>query len=56
MNDASRSLVPLHVMEECLRDELRNILNHPSYSRLSNGVKAGILLELENGGEYDPLG
>ena len=39
-----------------LEIELRSILNAPRYNLLDNEDKAMLLLELENGGEYDPLG
>ena len=35
---------------------LRQVLNSPDYNLLDNENKAMVLLELENGGEYDPLG
>ena len=39
-----------------LRKALRQVLNASKYNLLSNYCKAEILLELENGGEYNPLG
>ena len=39
-----------------LEIELRKVLNSPQYNCLSNDWKAGVLLKLENGGEYDPEG
>ena len=35
---------------------LRRVLNAPHYDCLNNQSKALVLLDLENGGEYDPLG
>lgn len=35
---------------------LRRVLNAPDYDCLNNQSKALVLLDLENGGEYDPLG
>ena len=35
---------------------LRKVLNSPKYDCLNNEWKAGVLLKLENGGEYDPEG
>ena len=43
-------------LRQCLENELRKVLDSPSYNLLSNGSKAEVLLNLENGGEYDPLG
>ena len=39
-----------------LKIELRKVLNSPKYNCLNNELKAGVLLELENDGEYDPEG
>ena len=39
-----------------LEQKLRSVLNHPEFSSLSNMNKAVVLLDLENEGEYDPLG
>ena len=39
-----------------LRQALRRVLNSPQHEGLSNYCKAEILLDLENGGEFDPLG
>lgn len=39
-----------------LKNALRKVLNSPEYIGLSNISKAEILLELENDGEYNPLG
>ena len=39
-----------------LEIELRNVLNSPKYDFLDNEWKSGVLLTLENDGEYDPLG
>lgn len=39
-----------------LRKALRQVLNSPEYEGLSNDCKAEILLNLENGGEYNPFG
>ena len=39
-----------------LKIELRKVLNSPKYNCLNNELKAGVLLELENNGEYDPEG
>ena len=41
---------------EDLEIELRKVLNSPKYNCLSNESKSGVLLTLENEGEYDPLG
>ena len=41
---------------EDLEIELRKVLNSPKYNCLSNDSKSGVLLTLENEGEYDPLG
>ena len=41
---------------EDLEIELRKVLNSPKYNCLSNDSKSGVLLTLENDGEYDPLG
>ena len=41
---------------EDLEIELRNVLNSPKYDFLDNEWKSGVLLTLENDGEYDPLG
>ena len=35
---------------------LRRVLNAPDYNLLDNESKAGVLLDLENDGEYNPLG
>jgi hypothetical protein len=45
-----------HVAMNDLRQALRRVLNSPEYEGLSNYCKAEILLDLENGGEYNPLG
>ena len=45
-----------HDARNALRKALRQVLNSPKYEALSNYCKAEILLELENGGEYDSLG
>tara|TARA_B100001057_G_scaffold238809_1_gene239067 strand:- start:429 stop:638 length:210 start_codon:yes stop_codon:yes gene_type:complete len=39
-----------------LECDLREILNSPKHKGLCNECKAEVLLELENNGEYDPLG
>ena len=39
-----------------LKRALRQVLNSSEYNLLSNYCKAEILLDLENEGEYDPLG
>ena len=39
-----------------LKKALRQVLNSSEYNLLSNYSKAEVLLDLENGGEYDPLG
>ena len=39
-----------------LKNAFRKVLNSPEYIGLSNICKAEILLELENDGEYNPLG
>ena len=39
-----------------LTQALRKVLNSPEFQELSNYTKSEILLDLENGGEYDPLG
>ena len=41
---------------QCLENELRKVLDSPNYNFLSNESKAEVLLDLENGGEYDPFG
>ena len=46
-------------MERCLllddlASTLRLVLDSPKYNVLDNESKAGVLLELENEGEYDP--
>ncbi len=41
---------------EDLEIELRKVLNSPKYNWMSNESKSGVLLTLENEGEYDPLG
>lgn len=46
----------LHDASDNLRKALRQVLNASEYNLLSNYCKAEILLELENGGEYNPLG
>lgn len=47
-------------IRQIARDELaialRRVLNAPKYNCLDNVSKADVLLELENEGEYDPLG
>ena len=35
---------------------LRKVLDSPKYNCLNNEWKAGVLLKLENNGEYDPEG
>ena len=40
---------------EDLANPLRQVLNSPEYNLLCNTSKAEVLLDLENGGEYDPL-
>jgi hypothetical protein len=39
-----------------LEQALREVLNSPQHEGLSNYCKAEILLDLENDGEYNPLG
>jgi len=39
-----------------LRKALKKVLNSPEHEGLCNYSKAEILLDLENNGEYDPLG
>ena len=39
-----------------LRKALRQVLNSPEHEGLTNCCKADILLDLENNGEYNPLG
>ena len=39
-----------------LEDALREVLNSPEYSGLSNESKSDVLLGLENEGEYNPFG
>ena len=45
-----------HILKLELVCELRKVLNSVKYQDLDNFHKAEILLELENEGEYDPLG
>ena len=45
-----------HILKLELVCELRKVLNSIKYQDLDNFHKAEILLELENEGEYDPLG
>ena len=45
-----------HNARNDLRQELRKVLNSPQHKGLSNYCKAEILLDLENDGEYNPLG
>ncbi|QBE67666.1 hypothetical protein SynWH8101_0051 [Synechococcus sp. WH 8101] len=46
----------LHNARNALKKALRQVLNSPEHERLSNYCKADILLDLENNGEYNPLG
>ena len=46
----------IHSARMDLECDLRNVLNLPKYNLLSNDMKADVLLELENDGEYDPEG
>ena len=46
----------LHVAGIELIYDLKKVLDSPKFNCLCNGTKAGILLILENDGEYDPLG
>ena len=39
-----------------LKQALRQVLNSSEYNLLSNYCKAEVLLDLENGGEYNPIG
>ena len=39
-----------------LKNALRKVLNSTEHKGLCNCTKGEILLDLENGGEYDPLG
>ena len=39
-----------------LETALRQVLDSSEYNLLSNYCKAEVLLDLENDGEYDPLG
>ena len=41
---------------DALKKALRQVLNSPENEGLSNYCKAEILLDLENNGEYNPLG
>jgi len=55
--DAIRAKTQLHHdARNALRQALRQVLNSPEHEGLCNYSKAEILLELENEGEYDPLG
>lgn len=45
-----------HNTRNYLKKALRQVLNSSEYNLLSNYCKAEVLLDLENGGEYDPLG
>ena len=45
-----------HFARNDLKKALRKVLNYPEYNVLSNYCKAEILLDLENGGEYNPVG
>jgi len=38
-----------------LMEALQTVIESPRYSLLDNGYKAMILMELENGGEYEPV-
>ena len=38
-----------------LKEALQTVIESPRYSLLGNGYKAMILMELENGGEYEPV-
>ena len=45
-----------HFARNDLKKALRQVLNSPEHEGLSNYCKAEILLDLENNGEYNPLG
>ena len=45
-----------HNTRNDLKKALRQVLDSSEYKLLSNYCKAEILLDLENDGEYDPLG
>ena len=46
--------LPYSVLRTSLKEDLRIVLNSSQYSRIGNMDKADILLDLENGGEYNP--
>lgn len=46
----------IYAAELNLEIELRKVLDSPKYNCLNNEWKAGVLLKLENEGEYDPEG
>ena len=45
-----------HNARNDLKKALRQVLDSSEYNLLSNYCKADVLLDLENGGEYNPVG